>query len=486
MTPELKKALRRDFESFVRKAHGEALQDDYIEYLCYELGKVARGITRRLVVNLPPRHLKTFASSVCLSAFILGRDPSAKVLIITYGENLAVDIAHNIREILRTKWFRAAFATRLAADRNRTTDFATTEGGGVYAVPIYGQVTGYGADYIIIDDPLEIRDANNLARIEAVNDRFEDTIRHRFDRPSKGTIVIVAHRLHENDLCGHVAGDDEWTRVVLPFEATRSHVFDLGNGRSWRRTRGELLRPDEFTEKDRERIRKLRNFHTLYQQDPSGTALPKIEARHFVSMDAGNTDNFPGVISVDPGQGQGDRNCFGVIQLWRVLPDRYLLADQWRNRASYIDFRRICQHMIRRHRPSAAIVESAGTGVALLSELRLLSWLQIWPAEPSESKIERLRAQVAVLLNRKIALPADAAWRRDYIAEFVEFPNSKFTDQIDATTQFLQFMATEPVLLVRSRPAVAQAAYGSRPPQVLPQSRHAALAIGPPRFWRKA
>ncbi len=112
---------------------------------------------------------KTFTCSVCLPAFILGRQPAAKVLVITYGENLAADIAHGIRELLRASWFKAAFSTRLAADRNRVTDFATTAGGGVYAQPIGGQVTGYGANYIIVDDPLEIKDANNVVRIAFVN-----------------------------------------------------------------------------------------------------------------------------------------------------------------------------------------------------------------------------------------------------------------------------------------------------------------------------
>ena len=105
MTPELKRALRTDFESFVRKAHGEPLEDPYIGYLCRELGQVPRGQNRRLIVSLPPRHLKTFACSVCLPAYILGRQPAAKVLVITYGENLATDIAHGIRELLRTSWF---------------------------------------------------------------------------------------------------------------------------------------------------------------------------------------------------------------------------------------------------------------------------------------------------------------------------------------------------------------------------------------------
>jgi hypothetical protein len=230
-------------------------------------------------VNLPPRHLKTFASSICLPAFILGRDPSAKIMIVTYGENLATEIADRVRGIMRAAWYRATFNTRISPDHARVSDFATTAGGGVYAAPIGGQLTGYGADFIIIDDPLEIKDAENVARIEFVNDRFDNVVRNRLNHPSRGAIVIVAHRLHENDLCGHVLADDDWTTVVLPFEATRSAAFDLGHGKKWRRNKGDLLREDEFSEGDRQRLRK---FDALYQQNPAGTALPKILTEHFV------------------------------------------------------------------------------------------------------------------------------------------------------------------------------------------------------------
>ena len=164
VTPELRAILQQNFGSFLLKAHGERLDDAYIPYLAHELAKVARREVKRLIVNLPPRHLKTFASSICLPAFVLGRDPSAKIMIVTYGENLAVEIADRIRRILRAPWYQATFKTRISRDHARVSDFATTAGGGVYAAPIGGQLTGYGADYIIIDDPLEIKDAENIAR----------------------------------------------------------------------------------------------------------------------------------------------------------------------------------------------------------------------------------------------------------------------------------------------------------------------------------
>ena len=282
MTPELRTALERNFESVPLKAHGDRLDDAYISYLANQLAKVARREIKRLIVNLPPRHLKTFASSMCLPAFILGRDPSAKIMIVTYGENLAVEIADRVRGILRTPWYQATFNTRISRDHARVSDFATTAGGGVYAVPIGGQLTGYGADYIIIDDPLEIKDAENISRIQFRQRPFRQRHPNRLNHPSRGAIVIVAHRLHENDLCGHVMADgDEWTTVALPFEATRSAAFNLDHGKKWRRKKGDLLREQEFSERDRRRLRKLRNFDALYQQNPGGTALPKILAKHF-------------------------------------------------------------------------------------------------------------------------------------------------------------------------------------------------------------
>jgi predicted phage terminase large subunit-like protein len=383
VTADLRAVLRHDFVSFLLKAHGESLDDGYIPYLAHELARVARRETKRLIVNLPPRHLKTFASSICLPAFILGHDPSAKIMIVTYGENLAVEIAARVRGILRAPWYRAAFSTTISPDHARVSDFATTAGGGVYAVPIGGQLTGYGADFIIVDDPLEIKDAENIARIDFVNDRFDQVIRNRLNHPSRGAIVIVAHRLHET--------------------------------------------------------------------------------------------------SVDPGQAEGDGNSFSVVQVWRVRPTGYFLADQWRGRESYDKLRTVCRRMIRRYQPCVALIEKTGTGIALLSDLQHFGRMERIPVVPHDSKVARLRSHITVIRDGKIALPESAEWRQDYVAEFVDFPKSKFSDQVDATTQFLEFIATNPVLKTLERSGMGALALNSRPQRTTNISG-AAIALGSRRF----
>jgi len=109
MKNEIKSMVRTDFLSFARKAildlDGTRLgYDRYLEYLATELMEFVDGKTRRLIINLPPRHLKTLLFAVCLSAWKFAHEPSAKIMIVTYSEQLAKNIARNIRRILLSDW----------------------------------------------------------------------------------------------------------------------------------------------------------------------------------------------------------------------------------------------------------------------------------------------------------------------------------------------------------------------------------------------
>src|SRR6266516_5784003 len=144
MKDEIKKLIRTDFLSFAMKAFaalnkGRSLgEDNYLALLAEALARVATGETKRLVVNLPPRHTKTFMGSICLSAWILAHNPSAKIVILTYGQDLADKIAYAIRSILQSEWFQEAFNTRLAKNRTKLMDFVTVDGGGVRSLSIEG------------------------------------------------------------------------------------------------------------------------------------------------------------------------------------------------------------------------------------------------------------------------------------------------------------------------------------------------------------
>jgi hypothetical protein len=288
MRHNLKLLLPNDLLSFAKKAfwemNAQRIPDDrYLELLASRLAEVVTGDSKRLIVNLPPRHFKTWIGSVCLSAWILGRDPSAKILIVTYGQELADKIAHAIRGILRSEWYKEVFKkARLTKSRSKLDDFVTTAGGGVRSVSIEGGVTGHGADYIIIDDPTELKDCDNVRRLGRVVELFDGEILTRLNNPKRGRVLVIAHRVNEEDLSGHLLEQGGWEHLQLPLIAMRRRSYKLPGG-VWIREKGELLRPDAFTSRDIELLQAARRpgFETVQQQNPGGTRLLRIKSENF-------------------------------------------------------------------------------------------------------------------------------------------------------------------------------------------------------------
>ena len=260
----------------------------YVRYVLWHLDCVISGTFKRLVVALPPRHGKTFLCSISFAAWILAHNPAAKILIVSYGQQLAEKIAFEIRAILQNKWYRRLFKTRLK--KTKLNDLVTTAGGGVRSVSVEGGATGLGADFILIDDAVQIKDCENDRQLDRINSLFDSEIRTRLNNQKRGAIVIVAHRLAENDLPGHVLQEGGWKLVQLPLIAPRARTYRTDNGFVWSRRKGELLRPDAFTVRDVERLRRMKRpgFETLHQQNPGARDRLRIKPENvgvFVSAE---------------------------------------------------------------------------------------------------------------------------------------------------------------------------------------------------------
>jgi predicted phage terminase large subunit-like protein len=445
--------LLGNFESFVRMAYrylndGRELGNEpYITYVCRRLAK-AKGNGARIVLNMPPRHLKTLLGSVFLTAGLLAWNAAEKIIIVAYSEQLALNTAYLLRKVLQSPWYRRYFPTRLAGDRTRVSDFATTAGGGVYAVSAEGSITGRGATIIIFDDPLNIDDSSNLDQIEKVNERFDTVIMSRLDNPKTGRVVISAHRLHQNDLAGHVLESGGWDHIALPFVAPKDQDYDLG-GRVWHRKNGELLRPDAFTEADINRIKTIINpdFEALYQQFLGERSSIRISRRHFGSF----TVAPPGadvVISVDPGHRSGPGHSFTVMQAWCSVEKEFFLLDQWRAQADVETACRALKIGTGNCQAAAVLIEYSGYGPTLARDLRKRfrsPEIRLIPTD-RRSKTARLLHHIDVIQSGRIKLPRDAQWREAWESEIEQFPHGPFDDQVDALTQALDLMLENPKL----------------------------------------
>jgi predicted phage terminase large subunit-like protein len=457
MTPEFRRLVRTHLFYFVVKAftetHGRTPDGrDYIEHLCYFLQQLAQGEIKRLLINLPPRHLKTFIASICLAAWILGKRPATKIMIVSYGERLAESIAYQLREVLRSPWYREIFPkTKLSTDRSQVGHFFTPDGGAVYSASIDGPLGGFGANIILVDDPVDLKYAGDIERNANSARRFFGVVRTRLDNQKEGGICITQHRLNEEDLSGRVLreGGERWKRVVLPFFESRTRTYRRPDGGVYLRKKGTLLRQNGFSHKDvKELINSLVNpdFETLYQQNPAGLGSFRIKAEYLKRMDITGLPQVPLVVSVDPSGAGGPLNSYGVIQVWAPIGGQYLLRHQWRERARIDEMGKQLRKVVKRDRPSAILIEKAGNGEALLELARRKNWRNVIPVTPGDSKITRLLANKKPIRSGWIILPDYAEWVEEFIEELTRFPRAGSDDQVDAMTQFLDYMATKPVL----------------------------------------
>src|SRR5436305_2798265 len=146
--------IRSDFGAFVRHAfrmvHGKKLGNQpYVLHLCYVISQLIEGAITRLLINLPPQHLKSFVCTICLAAFLLGKNPRLRIILVAYDDNFAEALCGKIRKLMLSPSYQRAFKTRIREGHSRLNDFETREGGGVFAVGATGAITGRSADFII-------------------------------------------------------------------------------------------------------------------------------------------------------------------------------------------------------------------------------------------------------------------------------------------------------------------------------------------------
>jgi predicted phage terminase large subunit-like protein len=445
---------RSQFHQFVpyafKKVHGKKLGDQpYVIHMCHVIDGLISGNDTRLLINLPPQHLKSFVGTICLAAYLLGTNPQLRILLVAYNDDFASSLCDKIRDMMRTSWYRAMFTTRIKEGHSRSNDFQTTEGGGIFAVAATGTVTGRTADFIIYDDPHEIGDWNNERRLNLVRNNF-NTILSRLNNKIDGPVLVIAHRISANDLSADLLQERGWTYLRLPLVAPRRRKYDLGHD-EWVREKGDILQPNAYSQAEIERLKRTQlapPFGLFHQQDldPRASFVPCAE--HFATFEQREAPIAPVVLSIDPGQTGGSNASRSVIQAWKFGGGRYYVIDQFCDHCDFIQLQKEFWRFVKRNNPSVALIEKTANGPALYAAIRQKVRFEIKLIVPRNPKATRLARHHPKIRGKKICIPADAIWREAFINEIVSFPG-EFDDQIDTMTQYFDYLDTKPIIPVQ-------------------------------------
>ncbi len=448
--------MRRDLSTFIRLAFGELnpgtayLHNWHIDLIADRLTQVYQGKIKRLIINIPPRYLKSISASVAFPAWLLGQDPTKRIICASYSSELTEKLARDTLSLMQSPLYQRLFPkTRIWPGRRAAYDFTTTAQGYRYAVSTGGSLTGRGADILIIDDPLKPDGALSEAIRKSVNDWYDGTALTRLDSKRDGAIVIIMQRLHLDDLVGHVlAKGDEWHVINLPAiaELEETLTYDvLGQRRTVIRKPDSVLHEARENRETLEALRKSMTemrFSGQYQQAPVpiGGGMIKTDWLQYYTP-AELPDKFDLLVqSWDTASKAHEFNDYSVCVTIGIKNQVAYVVDVYRGRLEFPALKQQAIRLCQRYKPHQVLVEDKSSGIQLIQELKDIGMYQVIPVKPNGDKQTRLFRQAVKFENGRVRLPQDAPWQRDYIRELTSFPTTKFYDQVDATTQALDYL----------------------------------------------
>ena len=327
-----------DFVQYVKHDYRPAW---FHKKICEVLQEWAFGKITRLMLFMPPQHGKSELASRKLPAWILGKDPNAKIISASYGFKFAKKMNRSVQRVMTSPEYREIFPETKLFGKNVVTvaedtflknseEFEIVGHSGSYmCTGVGGSVTGNTMTHGIIDDPIRGRkDAESKVIREGVHDWYDADF---WTRQAGGSarILIMNTRWNEDDLSGYLLkladedhDVDQWTVLSFPAEATIPNEYD-------HRSPGQWLWPERYPNRfyKAAKAKSPYDWQSLYQQNPHNDEYAIFSTEKMHKVDVGDVDVSKCALygALDPSKGGND---FAALITIAVLPDgRWLVWE---------------------------------------------------------------------------------------------------------------------------------------------------------------
>lgn len=428
----------------------------HIDAIAEHLEAVTRGQIRNLLINMPPRHAKSSLVSVLWQPWEWISNPSTKWLFTAYNHNLSVRDNVKARRLILSPWYQKFYSTafQLAKDQKTKVRYDNNQSGYRIATSVGGGNLGEGGDRIICDDGNNSIEAESKAVLESTAIWWKETMSTRLNNPKTGARVIVAQRVSQLDLSAVALETGGYDHLCLPAEYEGSKKVTSIGWSDPRKEPGELLWPDRFTPDILETLKKtLGKYGTAgqLQQRPSprGGSIILESWFKFYTMqkDAFGHIVHPKVYFVlqswDTAFKEGEENDYSAKVTLGVNDDGIYLLHFWKGKVTFPDLEKQVVDDARKESPHQIIIEDKASGPVLIPVLKKrFPKLPIKGIQPKGDKIARLHSVSPYFENGlfHVPRPEDAPWVNDYIATMTSFPACAHDDEVDATSQAIQFL----------------------------------------------
>ena len=444
----LRQAYRKDFSSFINFCFevlhpGEEFEPNWHHRaIAHDLELVQNGTTTRLIINLPPRQLKSLITCVAWVAFMLGQDPTRKIVLICYGSNLVLDHMSNLRAVMTSPEYRRLFP-RMRTSRIVEYESRPSKRGYVKATSIGGALTGFGGDIFIVDDPQKAGDALSETSRNNLNKWVSNTLFSRLNNKETGAIIVVQQRMHQDDLSGFLMEQSaSWKNRSIAMVAEHAETIPIGDGEVYHRSPGEPLHPKWESLETIEQLKQQyspADWAAQFQQTPippGGAMFQRIWFKYFTEPPP-RSYRTKIIQSWDTASKDGPNNSWSVCVTLLYDKPYYYILDVFRARLDYPALKRKAIELAERDKPNVIVIEEASTGIALAQELKGIVNRPVVLARPERDKAGRASVQADKFASGLVLFRKGAHYLADLETELLAFPNGKTDDQVDALAQGL-------------------------------------------------
>ena len=399
------------------------------------LQRAFEGKNKRLIVVCPPQRGKSTFNSIFFPSFVLANDPDKRIIVASYGNELALKFTRDCKALINSERFLALSPkTKFKKDLQRSDYFSFEGSRGYYkATSIGGALTGFSADYLIMDDPFkDMSQALSEKYRQEVIDWFNTVALTRLS--PKGVVIITNTRWHEMDLVGKLLekNSDEWEVV---------HIKAIEDD-------GSVCWEERYTVEDYEKIRNevgVAEFNALYQGTPRGIGEATFDINNFRFYDEREVPNIQWMRSWDIAITNNSRSDYSACSLIGIdrEGDVYVKNVQRYKLPFNQLMDKIEQVAWADGNDTHILIEAVAVGISAYEEIRRrLDGFVVRKSENSHlKKVQKAMIFAARLELQKVRLLKNQNWHQAFFDECLSFPSGAHDDMVDAVSNGINYMA---------------------------------------------
>jgi predicted phage terminase large subunit-like protein len=440
---ESRENAANNFMDFVHKVWPNFINGAHHVRMARAFERVASGKSKRLIINMPPRHTKSEFASYLLPAWFLGKYPGKKVIQTSHTAELAVGFGRKVRNLVDSEVYGQIFpGVALQSDSKAAGRWNTNSGGDYFAIGVGGAVTGKGADILIIDDPHSEQEA---ALAEINPEIYDKTYEWYTSGPRQrlqpgGAIVIVMTRWSKKDLTGQVLksaaqrSGEEWEVIEFPA------ILPSGNPlwpQFWSINELSALKNELPNQK----------WMAQYMQNPTSDVSAIVKREWWQIWEKDDPPSCEFVLqSWDTAFEKSNRADYSACTTWGVFyqPDdtgvmqaNIILLNAFRQRMEFPLLKKKAVEEFKEWEPDSIIIEKKASGAPLIYEMRAMGIpVQEFTPSKGNDKISRLNAVSDIFASGRVWIPG-TQWAEEVVDEVASFPGGEHDDYVDSVSMAL-------------------------------------------------